>query len=644
MDDPFFQPVEKPQERPQALTPEQSLASPQDRLAAGIIDVCMVMAPLVLLIIAPFRKVMMESLLIHNESRFVVSSVVMVLLGLFAVWIYQSFMHARYGATLGKLLFGLRVVDVHSKKSPGWTASAWRSAFWLVETILIFPHLSVFSHSLRRCWHDRFADTMVVSHRKPVGRPEFWEKAFANGVFAALLAFFLVTSIGIFKGILDDLEDQSKVLSLLEENGELCSAVGNAVRTWPDEKVSYGSERLSVAMAMFAAGIISKTCLAQEADHLSAQLRDEEPLLYLAQSFIHSGNAKLSNEYLDRVCNFDKNSDSCVMSEIINAWSKEDWEEVDELFSKIKGKTTLHIGVWAIRHLMRQKRYFEALTYMESLSPQKTLAPFFNNQRVKALWNLNRFSEARALAMGSLELMDLYDSVDMASWLCSEELEQGCSNTASLSCRTFDNYMKNGKDLLVDSQLALVRVQQLECESEPQENLERLVRDLPQKRIRHYVEGLVRYLDQDPDEAREEMRALMDSSEDDIKWLAQRKLVEWSESEKQLDSYYSSWRSQESGEFWPKLGRSLFNQYYSLGYFGKALEIGRDLLATPVANADFYRKMVLSAYHGGKRKEAAVLLQAYRSMEWNSPETRIPASEEEFQVIARLLEKGGDPK
>src|SRR5690606_1618903 len=97
-----------------------------------------------------------------------------------------------------------------------------------------------------------------------------------------------------------------KILSLLEENGDLCAAVGAAAKTWPEEKISYGAERLNVAMAMFAAGIISKSCLTQEADHLAGHTREEEPLLYLAQSFIQSEDAELSNEYLDRVCKLDK--------------------------------------------------------------------------------------------------------------------------------------------------------------------------------------------------------------------------------------------------------------------------------------------------------------------------------------------------
>lgn len=643
LDDPNYEPKSnKPLPPPEKFGLEEAFASPADRLAASIIDICSVLMPVGLLAVAPFRRRLAESLLLQQESDSLLVGVLAAIVFFTLIWLYQTLMHWKFGATIGKLLFGIKVVQSKNFQKPSLIQSALRSFLWIFETLLLFPQLSVLAHSERRTLHDRVSDTLVVCPRRPVGPPEFWEKSFVGGFYAALIVFFALTAIGMFKGLLDELDDQSKLIALLEQNGELCSSVGKAIKTWPEEKVSYGSERLSVAMAMFAAGIISKTCLTQEADYLSSQLKDEEPLLYLAQSFIQSDNAKLSNEYLDRVCKLDEKSNSCIMSKIITSWADEDWEKVDLHFSKLEANTHLHIAVWAIRHLMRQQRFFEALAYIDVISPQKSLAPFLNSQRVKAYWNLNRFAEARAAASASFDLMDLYDSVEVAGWLCQQELEQGCEKQTAISCRTLDYHMQGSQDLMVDPQLALAQVRQLECGENAQPELEKLLTYLPQPRLKSYVQAILLNLQGESNDARVELQRLAkDKLKDDVGLLARRRLIEWADSSESIDKYYDEWTKAESeGEPWVKLGKSLFDKYHSLGLHIRSVEIGRRLLQTPVADAEFYRSLVLSAYQSGNRREAKILLRAYRSLDPDlNIEERIPASEGEFEVIARLLEQ-----
>lgn len=647
LDDPSFK---KPIQIPEEASPEkqdEAFAGPADRLAAAIIDLCSVLLPIGLLAVAPFRKKMAETLLLQKDSDTLLVAVLGTLVFLFVVWVYHSIFHWKFGASIGKMFFGLRVVQYGSSEKPTFFQSATRSFVWIFELILFFPLLSVFSHRHRRSLHDRISDTIVLSPRRPASAPQFWEKSFVAGFYSALVVFFLIVGVGVFKGLLDELDDQSKLISLLEQNGELCNSVGKALKTWPEEKVSYGSERLSVAMAMFAAGIISKTCLAQEADYLSSQLKDEEPLLYLAQSFVHSDNAKLSNEYLDRVCELSSTSDSCIMSKIITDWAEEDWEQVDKHFSMLNDKTHLHIGVWAIRHMMKQKRFHEVLAYTDTISPQKSLASFLNAQRIKAYWNLNRFQEARALASGSLEMMDLYDSVDIAAWLCQEELEHGCQNVGTLSCKTLNHHMAGSQDLVVDTKLALAHVHQLECSEDSVEKLENLMGYLPQPRLRSYVEALVLNKEGESKEARSELRLLTkDKVKDDIELFARRRMVQWSNSNEAIDSIYEEWKKMsDDSEAWLKLGKTLFDKYHSMGVHARSLEVGRQLVHTPLADGDFYRSLILSAYHAGSRREAKVLLKSYQSFNWDEfSEGRVPASESEFQVVKRVLDQESSGK
>lgn len=218
--------------------PNENLASPLDRLAATTVDCCMVLTPSILFLVSPLRKMMTESMLLQQESQFAVIAALSVLLSVFVVWLYQSVMISRYGATLGKLFVNLRVVQVGTNLNPRFGQASLRAIVWMAECLFLFPFLAVFSHQQRRAIHDRLSDTAVVSLKKPIGAPEFWERAFTRGVYAALCAFFVLLGVGIFKGIVDDLSDQSKVLTLLEDRGELCAAVGDAAKTWPQEKVS----------------------------------------------------------------------------------------------------------------------------------------------------------------------------------------------------------------------------------------------------------------------------------------------------------------------------------------------------------------------------------------------------------------------
>jgi uncharacterized RDD family membrane protein YckC len=625
---------------PQAAAPTPQLARPADRLAAVILDAGLVLAPLVLLCISPLRRQMTEDLILRQESHFVFATVMAVVSGFFIAWVYQTYMLCRFGATFGKMFFGLRVVRTDQDGPLGFWQAGWRTLVWLGELFFVFPFLGVASHYRRQIFHDRLSDTMVISERKPVGTPDFWEKSFVQGVYAALGAFALIALIGVAHGMIQNMGDQSKVLSMLEENGELCPAVGEALKSWPEEKVSYGSERLSAAMAMFAAGLISKNCLAQETEHLSSRLKEEDPLLYLAQSFVQSENAKLSNEYLDRVCELDPKSESCAMSEVIGKWSEEDWDAVDKVFSEMKGTTNLHMAVWAIRHMIKQQRYAEAVEYIDAISPQKTLAPFLNMQRLKAYWNLNRFDEAQSVVAGSLDLIDLYDSVDMAAWLCSHELEQSCQKQTSLSCRAMNKYMKQNKELLADTELALGRIQYYECKGGESKPLQELADGLPQPRLRDYAEALLLKGKDKNSEAQAHMRSLAESpKKDEVSSLAQRKLIEWSASKENLEAYYRQWADADKDEDWEKLGKSLFFSYYSLGVFDRALVIGKELMNTPFATAEFFEAMVLSAYHSGKRSEAFALLEAYRTLDNDQAFRRRPAAEGEFQVVSRVLDQ-----
>ncbi|WP_370019223.1 RDD family protein [Planotetraspora sp. GP83] len=85
-------------------------------------------------------------------------------------FLYFWLLHARYGQTFGKWLFGIKVVSVHTAVPPSVRSSAIRAGFFVGVPLIplvggfigVLNLLHMFGDGRRQCYHDRFADTVVV--------------------------------------------------------------------------------------------------------------------------------------------------------------------------------------------------------------------------------------------------------------------------------------------------------------------------------------------------------------------------------------------------------------------------------------------------------------------------------------------------
>lgn len=67
-------------------------------------------------------------------------------------------------ATPGQAIMGLKVKSLHSEFS--WNQALVRSLFYTLSWLFAgLPLLEMLTHPIRRCWHDRVSDTIVVSYR-----------------------------------------------------------------------------------------------------------------------------------------------------------------------------------------------------------------------------------------------------------------------------------------------------------------------------------------------------------------------------------------------------------------------------------------------------------------------------------------------
>ncbi len=76
---------------------------------------------------------------------------------------YQSIFTKLYGATIGKMIVKIRVVDVEMFDNPSWVASFLRASVrFLSETLFYLGFVWALFDPYRQGWHDKFAKTMVI--------------------------------------------------------------------------------------------------------------------------------------------------------------------------------------------------------------------------------------------------------------------------------------------------------------------------------------------------------------------------------------------------------------------------------------------------------------------------------------------------
>lgn len=622
------------------------LAAPVDRLAAGVFDLLVVLVPLVVLFVSPLRRNIMESLLTQNEVGFVFSVLGVVITSMIVVIVYQTLMHKFVSATLGKMLLGLKVEHVWDGSAPSLGQSFLRSLIWVLNAFLFFiPYLEIFSNKYRRAIHDRLSDTMVVArqNKKSSPHPGLFEQSAAKGIFSALLIFVGLTVLGVIASLWQEVKKDNYLAQILESNKTLCTEVGEAVRNWPRDG-GYRPDRLRVAMSLFAAGTISKPCLAQETDYVLNRLDRRSALAYLASAFVHSENAELSNAYLDEVCELDAQSDSCRVSQVVEHWSEEDWGAVSDLLAELNTGSEIYIIIWGIRHYMRQHLYREAVVLLEHIPSIPALAGFLTKNRVQALWSLGRQNEAEAATFVALESLKPTESLELAGWLCLEELYLGCENKTSKSCEFVDRSLAMSELLLHDRRLAMTYVLSQECSGSLGKQA------LRKKHINEEVKSLLPLLLQSQNIEKKKVNsqewkklARNSSIHPLIRTEARRRWAALSEETGELSELLSEWKEMKSqSEEWRHLGRSLFRSYFNLGSYRESVGLGRELWRAGLVDSFLVRSLVVALYHQGERFEAWKH-GLYYDMNWEIPTRRVQtrglASEDEFSAIRNILTK-----
>ncbi len=146
-----------PQEIEQLLHREElRLASIAKRASAFFLDEFLLSMLLVISLWSAFASVENSLELVALSQQFTLEYIVLKI-------IYQTFFVYMYGATLGKMMMRIRIVELPNLQNPSLTSSLNRAIIRIVSEMLFYlGFVWGMMDPLRRTWHDLTAKTLVI--------------------------------------------------------------------------------------------------------------------------------------------------------------------------------------------------------------------------------------------------------------------------------------------------------------------------------------------------------------------------------------------------------------------------------------------------------------------------------------------------
>lgn len=660
-DDPYYvkkvEPVPPETEEP---TLDDQIASPIDRAAAVVADF-LVVSPVIAVVVAPFRRAAIEADLLGNSSALANAYYTAAFAALLAFLLFKTICHAAFGATPGQRFMRLEVVSVWTGEKPRPMEAFIRALVWCLDCVLVAPLAALYGNEKRRPLHDRAADTIVIStdlKRKRTGPPTLPEMSIAGGFQAAVLT---ALSISICVQILRPASTSDELLVRgLEAEGKLCKEVGEAHGEW-----AKGPSRLNVALTLFAAGALDSDCLRQEAD-FALWAEEEKSLGYLAKALTEEPEKK--ERYFDKACPEGK-SDVCRTVSFLRALEiKNEFEdptnpeqkasrvesenELASLIAALDGKSPAYLQIWAVKDLMQNSQYADAVAMMDQIAPQKKLGLFLARERAMALWQMGETEKSQAAFRASIPLLAPSGRVELARWFCSEETVGGtCSSVSTASaCSALQDVVDRTPNLMMVSGVSAAYVRTELCKNGGKIDSDRareISEQIPEKSGQRFIAALASLGRGEEKEALDELEKLATSRDDDDPFYleANLKLVDLAENAADLKPLLARWNAlKPESDSWRGLGLKITSRLGAFGHWNEALEIGMKLLRTQSLDRKLHEALVVSAYRAGQIETAKRFLQRLSAP--GEATLREPASEKsetEFEKVARDLSsrKGG---
>lgn len=347
---------------------QQVLASPLDRLAAVVVD-ALILLPVVQLAQSPIKKELLTSLAFEESSSVLTWRLLSLFVLFFVFWIYNTVSIYLFSQTLGKKIFGLKVVSLHSKRS--LYSCSLRSLSFFVECFLLgLPFISLFTHPWRRAYHDRLGDTLVLSSKRRVGSPSLGEKRRAYAFSAALLLFATLSS---------------SFYALISTNSELVEWASKIEEKKCQTFLEKEPVPVAEALKQHAIKKIGADCLKKVAK-ASLWKNEDRALANLANSFAYSEEEELSYNYLTQVCKEEGEGRACLFSRWVSSNPIDNdpsMETIQEILSG--GVAEDFYKIYFISALQSHNQHREAQVIIDQVEDGDEISGFLSLATFRAL-------------------------------------------------------------------------------------------------------------------------------------------------------------------------------------------------------------------------------------------------------------------
>lgn len=357
-----------------------------DRFLAFILDF-LILSPVVSFFLATSMRDLKTIQLINSDSDQAVVVWLVFLAGMVALscFIQTCFLYF-WQATPGQKFLQLRVIAFPPRgdddcltvgqaltRTVGW----WGSALFLGV-----PFLEVVGHPLRRGFHERMSDTLVVSLKQEYSDLPLPEQTRSVG-FAMWVFFVTVFVVGAM------FMAKAYKAALLEGLG-MNKAVAAAENACPASFTpgNKPEQRLDLAIAMYLADQATDECVSGEAQKvLWGSDKAAMPLAELAMAVVSEDTAEAAS-YHAKACESDARDEACVISKYLRSKDK---KRADGL--RQAGAALISSKVLLLNDAMAAKNYAEVAGLLNELRTEEPLKEFVDRNLVQATWavaNLSR--------------------------------------------------------------------------------------------------------------------------------------------------------------------------------------------------------------------------------------------------------------
>jgi uncharacterized RDD family membrane protein YckC len=133
-----------------------TLADTKKRAVAFLIDELLLSFILILSLSDSFANAKTMEEMIHLTNSFVMEYIAIKI-------IYQAFFVMQYGASLGKIVMKIRVIEIATMQKPSVLSALNRAIFRIISEMLFYlGFLWGLLDPMRQTWHDKTAKTLVV--------------------------------------------------------------------------------------------------------------------------------------------------------------------------------------------------------------------------------------------------------------------------------------------------------------------------------------------------------------------------------------------------------------------------------------------------------------------------------------------------